>query len=255
MDANFYINMFWLAIFIGGLIALKQYSESPGSKGIIGENAVSRKLRKLKSEEYLVLHDILLPYKNRTTQIDHIVISVYGIFVIETKNMSGLIVGSEKSAKWSQILYKSKESMMNPINQNKLHINAISLILEKNISDKIIHNFVVFPNETTLKLEVETQVLKYDELIKTVRTYDKKVYNQKEISEIYQLINDSNIKGKEARAEHVEKLKTRIGDTKEKVEHNICPQCAGSLTVRKGKFGDFTGCENYPQCRFTTKGQ
>lgn len=43
----------------------------------------------LDTEEYIVLHDLLLPYKDGTTQIDHVIISPYGIFVIETKNYTG----------------------------------------------------------------------------------------------------------------------------------------------------------------------
>ncbi len=31
----------------------------------------------------------------------------------------------------------------------------------------------------------------------------------------------------------------------------ICPQCGGELRKRSGKFGDFYGCMNYPNCRFT----
>lgn len=30
-----------------------------------------------------------------------------------------------------------------------------------------------------------------------------------------------------------------------------CPKCSGELIRRKGKFGEFFGCGNYPKCRFT----
>jgi RecB family exonuclease len=30
-----------------------------------------------------------------------------------------------------------------------------------------------------------------------------------------------------------------------------CPQCGGELSERKGKFGSFIGCKNYPDCRYT----
>lgn len=31
-----------------------------------------------------------------------------------------------------------------------------------------------------------------------------------------------------------------------------CPQCkTGSLKPRKGKFGEFFGCSNYPECKYT----
>lgn len=32
-----------------------------------------------------------------------------------------------------------------------------------------------------------------------------------------------------------------------------CPKCGGNLIERKGKFGKFYGCSNYPKCRFTKR--
>ena len=32
---------------------------------------------------------------------------------------------------------------------------------------------------------------------------------------------------------------------------NKCPKCSGELIKRKGKFGDFYGCSNYPKCKYT----
>jgi len=31
----------------------------------------------------------------------------------------------------------------------------------------------------------------------------------------------------------------------------LCPRCGGELRKRSGKFGEFWGCGNYPECRFT----
>jgi hypothetical protein len=58
------------------------------------------------------LHDITIPsVKGKTTQIDHVVVSEYGVFVIETKNYTGWIVGDEKSDYWTQVIYKRKERL------------------------------------------------------------------------------------------------------------------------------------------------
>lgn len=42
-------------------------------------------------------------------------------------------------------------------------------------------------------------------------------------------------------------------DVLEKPELEKCPKCNGCLVKRKGKFGEFYGCSNYPKCRFTKK--
>jgi restriction system protein len=56
-------------------------------------------LRRLDSRLYRVFHDLYLPRPDGkgTTQIDHVVVSRYGIFVIETKNMTGWIFGDANS--------------------------------------------------------------------------------------------------------------------------------------------------------------
>lgn len=38
-----------------------------------------------------------------------------------------------------------------------------------------------------------------------------------------------------------------------KGEEMYCPICRGQLMVRKGRYGQFYGCENFPSCRFTRR--
>ena len=38
-----------------------------------------------------------------------------------------------------------------------------------------------------------------------------------------------------------------------KIDSSICPVCGGRLKQRKGPYGDFIGCSNYPKCRYTKK--
>jgi len=52
----------------------------------------------LPKEQYTVLHNITLPTDDGTTQIDHIVVSRFGVFVVETKNMKGWIVDPSELA-------------------------------------------------------------------------------------------------------------------------------------------------------------
>ena len=88
----------YILILVGivGIAVLKATLSSPNRIGKSGERRVARKLDWL-SEEYIVLNDIMLPTQYGTTQIDHVVISPYGIFVIETKNYKGWIFGHENS--------------------------------------------------------------------------------------------------------------------------------------------------------------
>ena len=75
---------------------------APVIKGKIGEGTVNltAKLR-LDPNEYTLLKDVTIPTKLGTTQIDHIILSRFGIFVIEAKNYSGWIFGSAEQKTWT----------------------------------------------------------------------------------------------------------------------------------------------------------
>ena len=64
------------------------------------------------------VHNVILPGRDGTTQIDHVVVSIYGLFVIETKNMDGWIFGSAEQRTWRQQFFKKKFKFQNPLRQN-----------------------------------------------------------------------------------------------------------------------------------------
>jgi DNA topoisomerase-1 len=41
--------------------------------------------------------------------------------------------------------------------------------------------------------------------------------------------------------------------TKPKTTGEICPNCGSELVIRKGRFGEFTACSNYPTCKYIKK--
>jgi hypothetical protein len=83
-----------IVILIAAIISLLNH---PQVKGMIGERKARKQLSRLPSENYRVLNDVVVKTKTGSSQIDHVVISPYGIFVIETKNYKGWIHGREDS--------------------------------------------------------------------------------------------------------------------------------------------------------------
>ena len=79
--------------FIALVIYLCWYN-SPKQKGKRGEARIHDVIMQL-PDEYHVLDDVVLPTNRGTTQIDHIVVSKYGVFAIETKNYRGDIYGDD----------------------------------------------------------------------------------------------------------------------------------------------------------------
>ena len=112
-------------VFVAGFAALL-YRGSSTAKGARGEARVSTTLTKaLDQSTYHILNDVTLPAQAGTTQIDHIVVSRYGIFVIETKNMAGRIYGDADQSQWTQVLRRRKSRFQNPLWQNYKHIKNL----------------------------------------------------------------------------------------------------------------------------------
>ena len=78
----------------------------------MGEFWVKLELKKLPKDKYSILNNIMIKDKNGTHQIDHIILSNYGIFVVEMKNYYGLIKGNESDNKWCQYLGKFKNRFL-----------------------------------------------------------------------------------------------------------------------------------------------
>ena len=74
---------------------------SPSQKGKRREQYVVKILEQLPSD-YIVLNDLVFPTDKGITQVDHIVLSKFGVFAIETKNYTGEIYGDDdlKTTQW-----------------------------------------------------------------------------------------------------------------------------------------------------------
>ncbi len=114
-----------------GFYVLFKYLGSASFKGWLGEWIVYRNLKRLDPQLYRQFHDLYLPRPDGqgTTQLDHVVVSPFGIFVIETKNYKGWIFGTEKQRQWTQQIYRAKNRFQNPLHQNHLHVKALMQFL------------------------------------------------------------------------------------------------------------------------------
>lgn len=123
----------WIIILIGVIAfsALVLIMSGSKFKGKYGELKVSWQLNRLYYKKYKVINDVLIRSNSRSSQIDHIVVSVYGVFIIETKNYKGWIFGHESSDFWTQTLFQYKYQFRNPVIQNWEHINTLKSVLQE----------------------------------------------------------------------------------------------------------------------------
>lgn len=112
--------------------------------GWLGEKATAWGLaRDLDPRQYKKIDDVIVPNgRGGTSQIDHVVLSVFGIFVVETKNRNGLILGSENQFLWRQVRNGVAFDFQNPLLQNRSHICALARLLGFSFYD--FHSIVFF---------------------------------------------------------------------------------------------------------------
>lgn len=243
-----------LAIYAVILIAIIGVSENQSKrillankeKGKQGEELVALELKKL-PQEYIVLNNqVLIDSNNNSHQIDHIVISHYGIFVIETKNFDGYIRGNKYSDKWMQYFGKNKRiQFKNLLHQNYGHILALQDILK--LDNNKFFLIICFTGNSKLNIGNVEEVVKLDYLISKILSYSNIIldFNLNMIKEYIENISN------DIEENHIEKVRQKCEEERIKIENNICPKCGGNLIIQTGKYGDFIGCANYPSCKFS----
>lgn len=136
-----------------------------------GEALVSRELQSnFNGPDYHLLNHITLKLKDGTTQIDHILVSRFGVFVIETKHYNGWIFANAKQATWTQVLYRQKFKFQNPIFQNMRHVEAVKNILDF-LPSSCVQSLVVFTGNAKFKTDIPPGVVTASELIKYLRNH------------------------------------------------------------------------------------
>ena len=247
---------------------------TPIIRGKIGEGKVNLAAKLwLDSNVYQLLKDVTIPTaKGGTSQIDHIFLSIYGIFVVETKNYSGWIFGTAKDRQWTQVNYKKKNRFQNPLRQNHGHICALSELL--GIPKSKFHNVVCFMGNATFKTGIPEGVCLAGSYVTHVKSFKQPTLSKKELVDIREQLDSGRLKrGFKTNRQHVRNLQQRhsakspkkTAPATEKLHvvtgqsasnTSTCSRCGSPMvlrTARKGKNAgsQFWGCSGYPNCRYT----
>ncbi len=216
-------------------------------KGWLGEKETQLGMwMKLDGETYRRFHNLIVNTLNGTTQIDHILLSKYGIFVIETKNYDGWIFGDEHQGTWTQVLYGKKYRFQNPLHQNYRHTMALTEHLK--IDTNKIHSVVFFIGDVELKTNLPPNVMTSG-LSAYIKRFDKVVFSDAEMMQLSQGLSEMHATSSSAK-EHVFDVKERFSS------NTTCPKCGRPLVKRTTKQGpktgtEFMGCSGFPNCRYT----
>ena len=220
------------------------------NKGDIGESRISILNESGLDENHIGLDNILIPLPDGgTTQIDHIVVSPYGLYIIETKNMGGWIYGNEYDSQWTQVLYKQKYTFQNPLRQNYKHCQVIASAL--NLDNSLVHSVIVFIGDSEIKTPLPANVCNggtaYLNYIKQPREARIPLPElPRLIAAIQKLRLENSAENCTRHIAYIEQIR---------IEPR-CPRCGGKMEKRIAKNGPhagkaFYGCSKYPRCHGT----
>ncbi len=162
-------------------------------KGNTGEDIIkATTANSLDNKIYRILNDVTISARNGTTQIDHILVSKFGVFVIETKHMKGLIFGNQYQKNWTQVIYKNKIQIPNPIHQNYGHVKNLQSLI--NLSDDQVHSIIVFTGESNFRTKMPENVVTPSGYIEFVKSKTIETFSDSEVSALISKIESKRYK-------------------------------------------------------------
>lgn len=246
-------QMFKIMVYLIPVVALILVLKSRWFKGVFGEFIVNIAAKLLlNKDEYKIIKSVTLPAEGGTTQIDHVIVSVYGVFVVETKNMKGWIFGDPDQPMWTQKIYRHSNRFQNPLRQNYKHTKALQQLL--GLNDDQVHSVIVFVGESRFKTDMPENVTYGLGYIRYVKSFKTKVLSPDQIARIIDRIDEGRLSPSfKTHREHAGYVQETVGAKQNSV---VCPKCGSEMVLRRSKkggdqSGQFWGCSRYPRCRGT----
>ena len=261
------MGIVFIIIAIIALFVFFAHQPTPLDKGADGEKTIAALIQKEihRGLDGYILNNIYLPKKSGgTTEIDVLLISPKGLFVIESKNYMGYIIGDDQRKNWTVSLYAGKNWLgmtqtqkyrfYNPVWQNSGHIRALWNLIGTAYP---VYSVIVFSDRGNLMnvrfRPEKATILKTSELspfFSSIRTQLPDVLSAEDMQHIFNLLLPFTQVDEAGRQEHINRIHAP------KAIPTFCPICGGTLVLRTSKQGvhagqEFYGCSNYPKCHYT----
>ena len=161
--------------------------------------------------DYHLMNHVTLQLKDGTTEVDHILVSRFGVFVIETKRYKGWLFANAKQAQWTQVLFRHKYRFQNPVFQNERHVRAVEGLLDF-LPPGAVKSLVVFTGAAEFKTEIPQGVFNLSALIEYLRGHTVEVMSRNRMQFCVGRLETARlaISGK-TDVEHVQSLERRHG--------------------------------------------
>ena len=152
----FYLLIVIAAILIAVVIVVLSNIETRDEireAGNIGEARVTEMIQAEMTDEDLLFTNVTIESEGKEAEIDNIIVNSHGIFIIEAKNYSGLVLaGEESDYEWTKLKITDsgnvyEKIVRNPIKQVKRQIYVLKEYLRAEGIDVWIEGYVIFARD------------------------------------------------------------------------------------------------------------
>lgn len=193
-------------------------------------------------QSFRLLSDLLFATEEGYRQIHHLLISPYGLFIVEGFNFAGLIVGESEDNQWIQKITWRVKTFPNPLLENE---KAITYLREKaQIEDSIpIFSYVTFSRRCKLKVFWGTVLYDTDILasLQQLLFNISPILTKEEVDELYERIAHLNIRDLQIRKEQFARKRREIIRQRPRKGNLRCHICQKPLSERIARY-----CLNRP---------
>lgn len=251
-------NVFWLVGILAALAVLALLVKMvvvPWVRGKRGEAQIDRLVRsQLDPAVYHLVSDLTLSAPEGAAPVGHVIVSRYGIFVIESEACKGLIFGSESDAQWTQQVFGHRIRFPNPLRQTARHGRILAQLIK--LPESCFIPLVVFADDCTFKPAAPESVVPFRGLIGFIKGHQAPLIQDRQVPEIVAAIQDwagpasPAFRKQQGRGARKNRKPAKAG-----AQDVVCPTCGKAMVVRSGRRDGkkFWGCTGFPACRGVRK--
>jgi len=210
------ISTVWYLILIAIFVTVIKTS---WFKGVTGEFIVNVGAKLfLDKGTYHLIKNVTLPTEDGSTQIDHIIVSKFGVFVVETKNMKGWIFGSPNQKTWTQKIYKHSSKFQNPLHQNYKHTKTLQSLL--GLDEVQLFSVIVFVGDSTFKTDMPENVTYGKGYIRFIKSKTAPLLTDAQVKEVTERIQAGRLTPScKTNREHVKHVQSIIVEKENTQKH------------------------------------
>ena len=144
-------------------------------------------------DDYMIFNNVALNYNGELTEIDSIVLSCHGIFVVDVKNYKGVLFGLEADEVWSRTKTSKADksyggAIKNPVKQVDRKAQIVSNVLYKKGIRTDVDGYVVLPMADKVIVDSDKVFLNIVQLKQTILSKNQAILSQDKVETIKDIL-------------------------------------------------------------------